>query len=177
MDPVVNKLTTTLPDSSSSVTGGQPGKTAASKFDKIESQLKDNPRDEASSVDSAPPANPSAESGNLSAGRVQQGAASTPDRVRQSLATSQHHLSRLRERVELTPGTSSMQGLQSRLTSIEHQYTRLDSAAKAMPPNASPQQWIALQQQVYSMNENIGVLSKMVGQAANGVKSVLQTQV
>jgi len=63
------------------------------------------------------------------------------------------------------------------LTSIEHQYTRLDSAAKGMPPNASPQQWIALQQQVYSMNENIGVLSKMVGQAASGVKSVLQTQV
>ena len=171
MDPVVNKLTTTLPDSSSPETGGQSGKAGASKFDKITSQLKDKSGNEAS------PTNSSTVSGDQSVDRVQHGAAATPDRVRQSLATSQHHLAQLRGRVESTSGASSTSDLQSRLTSIEHQYTRLDSAAKAMPPNASPQQWIALQQQVYSMNENIGVLSKMVGQAASGVKSVLQTQV
>ncbi|WP_035351883.1 hypothetical protein [Edaphobacter aggregans] len=70
-----------------------------------------------------------------------------------------------------------MQGLQSRLTSAEQQYMRLNSAVNSLPPNASAQQWLALQQQAYSMNENIGVLSKLVGQAANGVKTVLQTQV
>jgi hypothetical protein len=171
MDPVVNKLTTALPGSSSPETGGQSGKAGASKFDKVMSQLKDNTGNEAS------PTHSSAVNGDQSVDRVQHGAAATPDRVRQSLATSQHHLAHLRERVESTPGAGSMQDLQSRLTSIEHQYTRLDSAAKAMPPNATPQQWIALQQQVYSMNENIGVLSKMIGQAASGVKSVLQTQV
>jgi hypothetical protein len=171
MDPVVNKLTTTLPDSSSPETGGQSGKTGASKFAKVRSQLKDSSGSEAS------PAHSSVVNGDLSADRVQQTAATAPDRVSQNLETSQHYLVRLRERIEATPSTSSMQGLQSRLTSIEHQYTRLDSAVKAMLANASPQQWIALQQQVYSMNENIGVLSKMVGQAASGVKSILQTQV
>ena len=176
MDPVVNNLTTTLPDSSSSGTGGRSGKADASKFEKVRSQLKDSSGNE-SPDDAASPTSSPSRNGDLSVDRLQPGGAVTPDQVRQSLATSQHHLARLRVRVESTPGTSSMQGLQSRLTSIEHQYTRLDSAAKTMPPNASPQQWMALQQQVYSMNENIGVLSKMVGQAASGVKSVLQTQV
>ena len=171
MDPVVNKLTTTLPDSSSPEVGGQSEKAGASKFDKITSQLKDKSGNEAS------PPQSSTVSGDQGVDRVQHGLAATPGGVRQSLATSQHHLAQLRGRVDSTSGAGSMPDLQSRLTSIEHQYTRLDSAAKAMPPNASPQQWIALQQQVYSMNENIGVLSKMVGQAASGVKSVLQTQV
>jgi hypothetical protein len=178
MDPVVNKLTTTLPDASNSDTGGQPGKAGASKFEKIRSQLKENSGDEALSAESASRASsPATSRGGVSVSRVQHSTAAPPDQVRQNLAASQHHLTRLRERVASAPGSGSLQGLQNRLISIEHQYTRLDSVAKAMPPNASPQQWIALQQQVYSMNENIGVLSKMVGQAASGVKSVLQTQV
>jgi hypothetical protein len=166
MDPVVNKLATNLPDSSNAETEGPAAKAGASKFDKLSSQLKDKTGSEASPAEPASPANPAVASGD-----------SSVDRVQKSLAASQHHLARLRERVESTPGATSMQGLQSRLTSIEHQYTRLDSAVKAMPPNAGPQQWLALQQQVYSMTENIGLLSKMVGQAASGVKSVLQTQV
>jgi hypothetical protein len=183
MDPVVTKLTTTLPDSASSETGGQSAKAAASKFDKITSQLKDktgneaSPTEPASQTNPASPANSAVASGDPSIDRVQRGVVPAPDRVHNSLAAGQHHLARLRERVEASPGANSMQGLQNRLTSIEHQYTRLDSAVNAMPPNASPQQWLALQQQVNSMNENIGVLSKMVGQAASGVKTVLQTQV
>ncbi|HEY4048468.1 MAG TPA: hypothetical protein VGM27_16505 [Acidobacteriaceae bacterium] len=177
MDPIVNKLTTSLPDSTSSETGGQPGKAGASKFDKIRGQLKDNAGNEASPTQSASPANPPVANSEPNVDRVQRVGAAAPDRVHQSLAASHFHLARLRERVESTPGTSSMQGLQGRLTSVEHLYARLDSAVKAMPPNASPQQWLALQQQVYSMNESISALSKMVGQAASGVKSVLQTQV
>jgi RNA polymerase sigma factor for flagellar operon FliA len=164
MDPVVNKLATTLPDSSSSEVGGQPGKAGASKFGKLSSQLKDKAGSEASPGEPTSPANSPVASHEAT------------NQVHKTLAAGQHHLARLRECVAPTPGAES-QSLQSRLTSIEHQYTRLDSAVKAMPPNASPQQWIALQQQVYSMNENIGVLAKMVGQAASGVKSVLQTQV
>jgi len=177
MDSIITKLTTTLPDSSSSEAGGQASKAGASKFDKIKSQLKDKAGNEASTAESASPVNTPAPSSDSSVDRVQRGVVAAPDRVRQSLAASQYHLANLRESVESTPGMSVMQGLQGRLTSAEHQYTSLSSAVNAMPPNASPQQWMALQQQAYSMSENIGVLSKMVGQAASGVKSVLQTQV
>jgi hypothetical protein len=183
MDPVVSKLSTTLPDSSRSDIGGQAAKSGASKFDQISSQLKDKAVSDASSAEPTSLANPAspahspAASVDTSMDRMQRDVVAAPDRVHKSLAISQHHLARLRERVESTPEATSMQGLQSRLASIEHQYTRLDSAVNAMPQNASPQQWMAMQQQVYSMNENIGVLSKMIGQAASGVKSILQTQV
>jgi hypothetical protein len=172
MDLAINKVATTLPDSQSPDTGGQAGKAGPSKFDKIQSQLKNSSGSGVSASDGV------GSTSNASAvNRVgtQNGTVNVPDRVQQNLAASQHHLAQLKERIDAAPGASSE--LQSRLSSIEHQYTRLDSVAKAMPPNASPQQWLALQQQVYSMNENIGVLSKMVGQAVSGVKSVLQTQV
>jgi hypothetical protein len=177
MDPVVNKLATTLPDSSSSDASSQPGKSGASKFDKVRSQLKSDPGNQASPAESASPTTAPGASNDPGASKLQHGATAAPDRIRQSLAAGQHHLARLREGIESTPGASSMQSLQSRLISAEHQYTQLSSAVNSLPPNASPQQWLALQQQAYSMNENIGVLSKMVGQAASGVKSVLQTQV
>jgi hypothetical protein len=178
MDPVINKLNTTLPDAPNSETTEQPGKSGASKFDKVRSQLKDNAGSEAHPTSPQAPANPAAVGNDAGVDRAQRSAPVTPpDRVRQGLSASQYHLARLQARVESTPGANSISGLQNRLTSIEHQYTRLDAVARAMPANASPQQWIALQQQVYSMNESIGVLSKMVTQAASGVKSVLQTQV
>lgn len=171
MDIAVTKITTTYPESQSPNTGSQSGKTGPSKFDKVQSQSKDS-----SNGDVASSGEVRTTSGS-SANRIstQGGTAGAPDRIRQHLAASQHHLVQLRERVDATPGAGS--NLQSRLSSIEHQYTWLDSVAKTMPSNASPQQWLALQQQVYAMNENIGVLSKMVGQAVGGVKSVLQTQV
>jgi hypothetical protein len=178
MDPVINKLNTTLPDSPSTETVEQAGKSGASKFDKVKSQVKNGGDSEEQPTSSQSPTNAAAVGNGPSMDRVQRSGSVTPsDRVNQGLSAGGYHLARLKERIEATPGTNSVSGLQSILSSIERQYTRLDAAAKAMPANASPQQWIALQQQVYSMNESIGVLSKMVTQAANGVKSVLQTQV
>lgn len=175
MDPIISNLKTSLPDSPSPETGEHSGKSGTSKFDKIRNQLKENTAKEAQPAGTEPTANPSADPGT---DRMQRGQSVTlPDQVHRSLSASRYHLARLKERVESTPETGSISGLQSRLTSIERQYTQLDAATKTMPINANPQQWIALQQQVYSMNESIGVLSKMVTQAASGVKSVLQTQV
>ena len=171
MNLAINKTGTTLSDSQTENTEGQPGKTGPSKFDKVQRQLKNSsnggvsPSGGASSISSS----------SINRVSMQDGAASTPDRVRQNLAASQRHLVQLKERVDATPGAGS--NLQGRLSSIERQYTRLDSVANTMPTNASPQQWLVLQQRVYAMNENIGVLSKMVSQVVGGVKSVLQTQI
>ena len=178
MDPVINKLNTTLPDSPSPDTAEQPGKSGASKFDKVRSQLKSGTGNEAHPTGTQPATSASAVGSDPTVDRAQRGAPVRPsDQVRQSLASSQYHLARLKESVASTPAANSISGLQGRLTSIEREYARIDAAAKALPVNANPQQLIALQQQVYGMNESIGVLSKMVTQAASGVKSVLQTQV
>jgi hypothetical protein len=178
MDPIVSKVTTSLPDASSSDTGSQPGKSGASKFDQIKNQLKDNAASEGSSTQSTSPVNASAPGDASNGDRLHRGAAvSAPDRVRENLAASQHQLTRLKDRISTTPEAGSAQGIQGRLASVERQYTQLDSAVKSLSPSSSPQQLLALQQQVYNMNENISTLSKLVSQASSGVKSILQTQV
>ncbi len=173
MNPLLNKIATTLPDSSATQAGVQPTKTRASKFDAIRGQLLDR-----SNAASPPlPVGSKAVEGVSHVDKLQHGSVSPSDRINNSLASSQYHLARLKQSVEAAPELSSMPGIQSRLTSVEQEYLQLNSAAASLSPNASPQQLLALQQQAYSMSENIGVLSKMVGQAATGVKSVLQTQV
>jgi hypothetical protein len=178
MDPVVSKVSTSLPDTSNSNVGSQSGKSGASKFDQVKSQLKDNAGDEGMSAQSTSPVNTAAPGDASNIDRLHRNtAASAPDRVRENLAASQHQLASLKDRIGSTPETSSMQGIQGRLASVERQYTQLNSAVNSLSPASSPQQILALQQQVYNMNENISTLSKLVSQASSGVKSILQTQV
>ena len=173
MNPVVNKLPTSLPDTPDSGSA-QPAKVGASKFDQVRSQLKNGSGDASAATANQPVAGDNPGVTKVPQGPTQVTAA---NRVQDGLSVSQHHIARLKEQVGAmgTPGSKS--GLEGRLMSVEKQYTQLDSSVKAMPTNANPQQWMALQQQVYSMNENINALSKLVGQAASGVKSILQTQV
>lgn len=178
MDPIVSKVSTSLPDASNSNAGSQSGKSGASKFDQVKNQLKDNAEGEGSSMQSASPSNAPGSGDLTSSDRLhREAAASASDRVRENLAASQHQLTRLKDRIGSTPEVGSAQGIQGRLASVERQYTQLNSAVKSLSPGSSPQQILALQQQVYSMNENISTLSKLVSQASSGVKSILQTQV
>jgi hypothetical protein len=180
MDPITSKLTTTLPESPSPETTSTPSdKAGASKFDKVRSQLSDKADSQVSATQSASPVTPTAQADNPGIDKLQSKTApvSAPDRLRQSLTTSQYHLDRLKNRVASSPEVSSMQGIMSRLTSAETQYQHIDAAVRNLPANANPQQLISLQQMVYSMNENISGISKVIDQAVSVVKSVLQTQI
>jgi|HubBroStandDraft_5_1064220.scaffolds.fasta_scaffold829092_1 hypothetical protein len=180
MDPIASKLTTSLPQSPSPETTSTPSdKVGASKFDKIRNQLNDKTDSQVSATQSASPVNPSAQVNNPGVDKLNSKTApvSGPDRLRQSLTTSQYHLDRLKNRVASSPEISSMQGIMNRLTSAESQYQHVDAAVRSMPANANPQQLISLQQMVYSMNENISGISKVIDQAVSGVKSVLSTQI
>jgi hypothetical protein len=180
MDPITSKLTTTLPESPSPETTSTPSdKVGASKFDKIRSQLNDKSDGQVSATQSASPVTPAAQANNPSVDKLhgQTAPVSAPDRLRQSLTTSQYHLDRLKNRVSSTPEVGAMQGIVNRLSSAEAQYRHIDAAVRALPANADPQQLISLQQMVYSMNENISGISKVIDQAVSGVKSVLQTQI
>ncbi len=97
--------------------------------------------------------------------------------LRQGMETGRRHITRLSKQIEGLRGMPAAQGLGGRLTGIEQQYAQLNTMLRTMPANAGPQRWIVLQQQMYSMSENIGTLSKMVSQASSGMKSMLQTQV
>ncbi len=174
MNPIVTKLPLSLPDQINSEATPQPAKAGVSQFDQIRDRLTKN-----TGVDSVASGSHGTPDNQSGISRAKDGiTADTPSsRVQNGLAVVKHHLGRLRKQVGTMAGAISKPGMESRLVSVEQQYAQIDSAAKALPPNASPQQWIALQQQVYSMNENITALSKLVGQSASGVKTILQTQV
>jgi hypothetical protein len=174
MDPIISKIPAALPDQTTADPNPQPAKTRASTFDQVRNRLAKN-----SNATQAATFAPRIADDQPAISKMQNGPMpiTLSGRVQSGLAVGKHHLERLRERIDSVPSASSSSGIQGRLFSVEQQYTRLDSAVQGMSPNANPQQWIMLQQQVYSMNENITALSKLVGQSASGVKTILQTQI
>lgn len=175
MDPVLNQMAGTI---SNSISGGvsEPNvvsKEGASQFDRVRAQLQQtaeslriSPQQPPSEVQS-PGATPSiAGAGTERAG------------IEKNLAVGRYHIERIHAQIRADPSKGTLQKtITGKLTSIEHQYNQLDVALRQVSPDASPQQWLRLQQMANTMNENISVLSKLVDSAASGVKTILQTQI
>jgi hypothetical protein len=99
------------------------------------------------------------------------------EKIQQTMATGRYHLDRVQTTVKANSSNDTMDKVKGKLTSIEAQYNQLDTTLQKISPNASPQDWLRLQQMANSMNENISVLSKLVDSASSGVKTILQTQI
>jgi hypothetical protein len=201
MDPILTKaVTPTVSDSFNGSAGTQLPKDGASQFDKIKAQLQ-NTTDSVNSfapnaVSAAAPTPPaSAASVQPSSAAVQpadsgmkpatgtarsqsiQSLSPGAEKVQQAMAAGRYHLDRVQTIVKANSSTGTMDKVKGKLTSIEAQYNRLDGTLQQISPNASPQDWLRLQQMANSMNENINVLSKLVDSASSGVKTILQTQI
>jgi hypothetical protein len=182
MDPIVNKaatVSTPASDSSDSITTP---KDRASKFDEIRAQLQDTadslgiqlPQSVAESAKVHPAAPVQSTSGANPASRAMSG----PTKIENTLAVSRYHIDRIQTQIKASPSANALQKtITGKLTSIENQYNQLDVALREVSPDASPQQWLRLQQLANTMNENINVLSKLVDSASSGVKTILQTQI
>lgn len=178
MNTIVGKLANFQPDlaNGGGAGNGQGAGKRPSPYDQAAARVKNASEGNASAAGLSRPA-PTAISTANSPARLQPSARVTPAaQVMNGLAAARSHLSRL-QNTGAVQGATEPQGLKGRLIGIEQQYAQLNSALQTMPSNATPQQWIVLQQQMYSMSENIGTLSKMVSQASSGMKSMLQTQV
>jgi hypothetical protein len=195
MDPIVSKVTTpSISDPSSGGPGSQLPKDGASQFDKIKAQLKDTADQVSSSgpqatqaVSQVPaqPASTAVQSVDSSV-KAAPGTARPaslhnlppgPEKVQQAMAVGRYHLNRVEGAMKSNLSSSTMDKVKGKLTSIEAQYNQLDTTLQQISPNASPQDWLRLQQMANSMNENINVLSKLVDSASSGVKTIIQTQV
>lgn len=200
MDPILTKaVTPTASDSFNGTAGTHLPKDGASQFDKIKTQLQ-NTADQVNSHASqsvsatapAPPASvaslPSStavqppESGTkITTGTVQSKSINNlppgAEKVQQTMATGRYHLDRVQATVKANSLNGAMDKVKGKLTSIEAQYNQLDTTLQKISPNASPQDWLRLQQMANSMNENISVLSKLVDSASSGIKTILQTQI
>jgi hypothetical protein len=201
MDPILTKaVTPTAGDSFNGTQATQLPKDGASQFDKIKAQLQGTADDlnsyaspsvsataptapaSAASVQPSSAAVQPSESGMKSATGTARSKSinSLPpgaEKVQQTMAAGRYHLDRIRATVKANSSTSTMDKVKGKLTSIEAQYNHLDGTLQQISPNASPQDWLRLQQMANSMNENISVLSKLVDSASSGVKTILQTQI
>jgi hypothetical protein len=197
MDSILTKaVTPTVSDSFNGSAGTQLPKDGASQFDKIKAQLQDTtdsvnsfapnavsaaaptPPASAASVQPASAAVQPADSG-MKPARSQSIQSFPPgaEKVQQTMAAGRYHLDRVQMIVKANSSTCTIDKVKGKLTSIEAQYNQLDATLQQISPNASPQDWLRLQQMANSMNENISVLSKLVDSASSGVKTILQTQI
>jgi hypothetical protein len=200
MDPILTKAVTPTPGDSSNGAGAtQLPKDGASQFDKIKAQLQDTaddlnsyaspsvsataptPSASTASVQTTSAPAQSADAGIKSDGTVRSKSIHMlppgAEKVQQSMAAGRYHLDRIQATVKANSSTSTLDKVKGKLTSIEAQYNQLDGTLQQISPNASPQDWLRLQQMANSMNENISVLSKLVDSASSGVKTILQTQI
>ena len=201
MDPILTKaVTPATSDFFNGSAGTQLPKDGASQFDKIKAQLQGT----AGTVNSFAPSavSATAPTSPASAASVQpssttvlpadsgmkpstgtarsQSVQNLPpgaEKVQQTMAAGRYHLDRVQTIVKANSATGTMDKVKGKLTSIEAQYNQLDATLQQISPNASPQDWLRLQQMANSMNENISVLSKLVDSASSGVKTILQTQI
>ena len=201
MDPILTKaVTPTVSDPSSGLAGSQLPKNDASQFDKIKAQLQST-TDQVSSyapphpVSATAPTPPSSASLQSSSTEIQPADSGTKtntgtvgsktinslppgaEKVQHAMAAGRYHLDRIHTIVDAKSSTGTLDKVKGKLTSIEAQYNHLDTTLQQISPNASPQDWLRLQQMANSMNENISVLSKLVDSASSGVKTILQTQI
>lgn len=170
MDPVLNQAAGTIGNSISGGTGelNAVPKEGASQFDRVRAQLQQT----AESL-GVSPQQPVKE-----ATPPMTGAGVERPRLEKDLNVGRYHIERIQAQIKADPSKSALQKtIAGKLTSIENQYRQLDVALRQVSPDASPQQWLRLQQMANTMNENISVLSKLVDSAASGVKTILQTQI
>jgi hypothetical protein len=89
----------------------------------------------------------------------------------------QTRIADLNRRVAAVPDTSAFAPLRARLSGIESDF---NASAKLLTNAGSlddPKQLLEMQMEVYKLSQNVEIMSRTVGDAASGVKTILQTQV
>jgi hypothetical protein len=164
MDPIVSKVA-----SKSGQYGGAPEaqgtKNQPSKFDQV--------REQVGAIKEIAPA-PS-NSQTQTASRLAQ--PDSVDGIRNDFTASRNQLDRLTERITASPQAATLEPLRKRLLSLESQYQQVGSAVDRIGSPANPERLLQLQQDVYRLNESLGIVSRVVDQVTSGIKSVLQTQI
>jgi len=180
MDLLISKTVPT-PATSAAQTDTAAPKDGPSKFDKVRARVGTGSTGvQAVSGDPIQVSNEPLRPGASRAGDDQ----STPhnlsvsrEQLHNDLATSRDSLRQLKDRVDAVPETSSLDSLRSRLLNLESQYRKVGSAVQDVSGPSSPERLLQLQRDMYRLDENLGIVSKMVDQVTSSAKSILQTQI
>jgi RNA polymerase sigma factor FliA len=83
----------------------------------------------------------------------------------------------LNRQVAAVPDTSAFAPLRERLKSVEADFNASAKLLKSPGDLSDPQRLLEMQMQMYKLTQNVEIVSRVVGDAASGVKTMLQTQV
>ena len=86
------------------------------------------------------------------------------------------NVQRLTDSVNKLPTGSAFGPIRDRLDSIATQFQKSGQLIDSLQ-NMDPQSLLNVQMQLYEMNQNVELLSKVVDQVTSGAKTILQTQV
>ena len=159
MDPLVTKTVPT-PATSGAQSDSVASKNGPSKFDQVRAKVGTGSTG-TQAVAGEPPRDSSVSKRQLN----------------NDLASSRDSLRQLKDRLAAVPQTSSLDSLRNRLLSLESQYQKVGSAVQDISGPSSPERLLQLQKDMYRLDENLGIASKMVDQVTSSIKSILQTQI
>lgn len=105
------------------------------------------------------------------------GAASAGDVLKPKLEYAGNSLSVLNARVATVEPSSGADSLQNRLDFLNAQFRELGNNLQDSAAKNDPMQLLRLQNDIYQLDEELELVSKVVDQATSGVRSLLQTQI
>lgn len=179
VDPIISKVAVKPTDSVAGQAEDALQKTGESKFDKVRAKLQE---EKAGQVEMPPEVKQvsfeqqKVLEANLTK-RLSQADATSPQNVfGVDMKRAKIQAERLTTRVNALPKTPPFEPIRQRLTSIDSQLQNADKLVHSLKGTESPSELMKVQMQMYQLNENLELMSKVVEQVSSGVKSVLQTQ-
>lgn len=154
-------------------------KTAPSKFDNIRAQLSQQlSRDVKVQPTQQMSSGQAANLENALRNRLSQTSPNTPsDLFARDLKSARGQLNNLTTAVNKIPGSAQdSSSIRNSLSSIETEFQKSAQLIKGSK-SMDMQDLLKMQAQLYSMDQNIQLLSKVVDQTTSGVKTIFQTQV
>ena len=104
------------------------------------------------------------------------GASPSVDALRPKLEYAGDTLSDLNARVATLTPAGATQSLQNRLDLLNTQFRDLGNHLQESAAKDDPLQMLRLQNDIYQLDEELELVSKVVDQTTSGVRSLLQTQ-
>ncbi|MEZ5356664.1 MAG: hypothetical protein R2762_28845 [Bryobacteraceae bacterium] len=105
------------------------------------------------------------------------GARSPQELFRAEMDRTRVSLQKLRKQVDTIPKNPAAPGLRQRLESLEASFSGSEKMLAGMQNLDSPKELMRMQMQIYSMTQNLELVSKVVEQVGSGTKQLLQTQI
>jgi hypothetical protein len=86
-------------------------------------------------------------------------------------------LSVLKVRVDKVSPPATAESVRNRLQLLDSQFRLIGNDLKLSHPETDPMQLLKLQSDIYQMDEELELLTRVVDQATSGIRSLLQTQI